>query len=95
MSQIANLKAALARKEGEPDYSQHLKFSRPEPYENKASGSSPFDFNREGGDIFSDHSSQRQPMGDVGNVEVVRIKVNFLNARLCPFKNRSFYYTER
>lgn len=69
--QIANLKAALARKEGEPDYSQHLKFSRPEPYENKASGSSPFDFNREGGDIFSDHSSQRQPMGDVGNVEVV------------------------
>ncbi|KAK2965214.1 hypothetical protein RJ640_019969 [Escallonia rubra] len=63
--QLASLKAALARKEGEV-----------EPMQRTLSGSScgilssPFQSNCEGSDISADRPSRRKPMGDVGNIEV-------------------------
>lgn len=69
--QIASLKAALARKEGEPEQNQHSMSGSSDRYRTKASELPPFDTNRHGGDMFGDQDSCRQPMGDVGNIEVI------------------------
>ncbi|KAF8401402.1 hypothetical protein HHK36_012341 [Tetracentron sinense] len=70
--QIASLKVALARKEGEPEYLQHsISSNSPERHRMNASGSSPLPSNKQGGgDMSGGHSSRRQPMEDVGNIEV-------------------------
>lgn len=68
--QIASLKAALARKEGESDHIQNMILS-PEVHRMKAGGPSPVHSNRQGGgDMSGGHSNHRQPMEDVGNIEV-------------------------
>eukprot|EP00268_Persea_americana_P053009 TRINITY_DN5978_c1_g1_i2.p1 TRINITY_DN5978_c1_g1~~TRINITY_DN5978_c1_g1_i2.p1 ORF type:complete len:1031 (-),score=209.55 TRINITY_DN5978_c1_g1_i2:277-3369(-) len=68
--QIASLKAALARKEGESDHIQNMILS-PEVHRMKAGGPSPVHSNRlGGGDMSGGHSNHRQPMEDVGNIEV-------------------------
>ncbi|KAK8702246.1 hypothetical protein V6N13_020609 [Hibiscus sabdariffa] len=64
--QIVNLKAALARKEAEDEQSQQYVFSSSETFQTKASDLSPFTPNRWAGDMLG----SRQPMGDVGNIEV-------------------------
>ncbi|XP_058076786.1 kinesin-like protein KIN-14F [Magnolia sinica] len=66
--QIAQLKAALARKEGESELNTIL---TPEVHGRKAGGPSPLHSNRQGGgDMSGSYSSHRQPMEDVGNIEV-------------------------
>lgn len=66
--QIATLKAALARKEGETEHLQHSPSSTPERFRMKSSGSSPSHHSWNGvGDMPNGH---RQPMEDVGNIEV-------------------------
>ncbi|XP_077218432.1 kinesin-like protein KIN-14F [Tasmannia lanceolata] len=68
--QIANLKAALARKEGEPEHLQGMMLT-PEVHRMKARGPSPVLSNQHGGgDLSGGQSNQRQPMEDVGNIEV-------------------------
>ncbi|XP_015577232.1 kinesin-like protein KIN-14I isoform X2 [Ricinus communis] len=67
--QIASLKAALARKEGEPEFAQHSASDNSERYRRKENESSPFNSNQRLGDA-NDANSFRQPMGDVGNIEV-------------------------
>ncbi|XWS46601.1 hypothetical protein CRYUN_Cryun14cG0082400 [Craigia yunnanensis] len=64
--QIASLKAALARKEGATEHNQHCVSGSSEKYRTKASDLSPFNPNQQVGDMLS----ARQPMGDVGNIEV-------------------------
>ncbi|KAK6239436.1 hypothetical protein QUC31_004905 [Theobroma cacao] len=64
--QIATLKAALARKEGETEQSLHSVSASSEKYRTKASDLSPFSTNQRVGAMLS----SRQPMGDVGNIEV-------------------------
>ncbi|XP_042501652.1 kinesin-like protein KIN-14I [Macadamia integrifolia] len=69
--QIASLKAALARKEGENEHFQLPTHYSPEKHVLKAGGSSPLHSNRQiGGDMSGGHSNLRQPMEDVGNIEV-------------------------
>lgn len=68
--QIASLKAALARKDGEPDDMQNSFSNSSERSRTKASDSSPFHSNKQGGDMLDNQNSCRQPMGDVGNIEV-------------------------
>ncbi|WVY96294.1 hypothetical protein V8G54_028445 [Vigna mungo] len=63
--QIASLKAALARKDGE---SQHSLSGSSEKYRTLASESSPYHANQRG--IVSDRLGCRQPMVDVGNIEL-------------------------
>jgi len=63
--QIACLKAALARKEGE---SEHSLSGSSEKYRTMASELSPYHANQRGADIVS--PGCRQPMLDVGNIEV-------------------------
>lgn len=67
--QIASLKAALARKEGEPEQFQNLSGSS-ERYKMKTSGISPFHSKQQDAGVLGDHSICRQPMGDVGNIEL-------------------------
>ncbi|KAG8663553.1 kinesin-like protein KIN-14I isoform X2 [Manihot esculenta] len=68
--QIASLKAALARKEGEAEHFQHSVSGNSERYRRKENESSPLDsINSRPGDV-NDSNSFRQPMGDVGNIEV-------------------------
>ncbi|XWS31769.1 hypothetical protein CRYUN_Cryun23aG0104600 [Craigia yunnanensis] len=66
--QIASLKAALARKEGETEQSQHSASGTgsSEKYRTKASDLLPLNPNQRVGDMLG----ARQPMGDVGNIEV-------------------------
>ncbi|XP_043709102.1 kinesin-like protein KIN-14I isoform X2 [Telopea speciosissima] len=76
--QIASLKAALARKEEEPENLQHSIPSSPEQHIFKLSESpvfkpsgSPLHQNRQiRGDMSGAHSKGQQPMEDVGNKEV-------------------------
>eukprot|EP00256_Glycine_max_P030771 XP_006574541.1 kinesin-like protein KIN-14I [Glycine max] len=63
--QIACLKAALARKEGE---SEHSLSGSSEKYRTMASELSPYHANQQGADIVS--PGCRQPMLDVGNIEL-------------------------
>ncbi|XP_019053555.1 PREDICTED: kinesin-like protein KIN-14G isoform X2 [Nelumbo nucifera] len=62
--QVAGLKAALARKSGEPGRHQRSMSSSPGRQRTKAGGSSPV------GDTSGGHNNRRQPMEDVGNIEV-------------------------
>ncbi|KAK7259270.1 hypothetical protein RIF29_24872 [Crotalaria pallida] len=64
--QIASLKAALARKEGE---SEHSFSSSSEKYRAKASELSPYHTNQRGADN-EDYLRCRQPMIEVGNIEL-------------------------
>ncbi|GLT56221.1 hypothetical protein SLA2020_292810 [Shorea laevis] len=64
--EIASLKAALARKEGEMERGQHSVSGSAERYRTKTSDLSPFNFNQRVGNMVGG----RQPMGDVGNIEV-------------------------
>ncbi|KAF2304724.1 hypothetical protein GH714_037717 [Hevea brasiliensis] len=64
--QIASLKVALTRKEGETEHIQHSVSGNSERYRRKENGSSN---NQRLGDV-NDSNSFRQPMGDVGNIEV-------------------------
>lgn len=68
--QIANLKAALARKEGEPEYLSSLILSSGVS-KMKSGGLSPMHSSQQNGDMSIDHSKHRQPVEDVGNVEVI------------------------
>ncbi|XP_010245442.1 PREDICTED: kinesin-like protein KIN-14G [Nelumbo nucifera] len=69
--QIASLKAALARKEGETEHLQCSISSSPERQRIKADEPSPLHSNQQfGGEMSGGHSSRRQPMEDVGNIEV-------------------------
>nr|POF09563.1 kinesin-like protein kin-14i [Quercus suber] len=68
--QIASLKAALARKEGEPEHIQTSISGSSEKYRTKASEISPFQSKQKDAGLFGDHNSCRQPMGDVGNIEL-------------------------
>ncbi|XP_059437772.1 kinesin-like protein KIN-14I [Corylus avellana] len=65
--QIANLKAALARKEGETERPQHVTYRSPERVKIKSCGSSPSHPSwKSVGDL---PGGRRQPMEDVGNLE--------------------------
>ncbi|KAK1560159.1 hypothetical protein Q3G72_022996 [Acer saccharum] len=68
--QIANLKAALARKEGESEHVHHSTSSSSEKSRTKASELSPYNSNQRTADMLSGQNNYRQPMGDVGNIEV-------------------------
>ncbi|XP_030947195.1 kinesin-like protein KIN-14I [Quercus lobata] len=68
--QIASLKAALARKEGEPEHIQTSISGSSEKYRTKASEISPFQSKQKDAGLFEDHNSCRKPMGDVGNMEL-------------------------
>lgn len=71
--QIASLKAALARKEGEPEHIQTSISGSSEKYRTKASEISPFQSKQKDVGLFVDHNICRQPMGDVGNIEVNKV----------------------
>ncbi|XP_057535874.1 kinesin-like protein KIN-14I [Amaranthus tricolor] len=66
--QIANLKAALARKDADSVRSHQSGSSSPERYRGKADGLSPFHSNQNGGNVLFDCG--RQLMGDIANREV-------------------------
>ncbi|GAV56998.1 Kinesin domain-containing protein/CH domain-containing protein [Cephalotus follicularis] len=68
--QISSLKAALARKDGDTEHIQHSTSGTPERFRMKANELSPFDAKQPGVAMLTDHNSFRQPMGDVGNIEV-------------------------
>ncbi|KAF6141314.1 hypothetical protein GIB67_024398 [Kingdonia uniflora] len=69
--QIASLKAALARKEGGPvNPLQRSMSSSPERLRMKAGGSSPVFSNRQVGDVSGGQNNRRQPMEEVGNIEM-------------------------
>ena len=68
-SQIASLKAALARKEGERGHPQHSRSSSPERFRMKSAGSSPSHPSWRSLKDFS--GGRKQPMDDVGNIEVL------------------------
>ncbi|GMP87553.1 hypothetical protein CsSME_00039878 [Camellia sinensis var. sinensis] len=65
--QIASLKAALARKEGQSELMQQKIAGSP-----CGIVSSPYHRSPQGGDILADQKSRRKPMGDVGNIEEVQ-----------------------
>lgn len=66
--QIANLKAALARKEGEPDIPYLSTLSSPERQRMNSAGSSPSHPRLQSARDVS--ANRRQPTEDVGNLEV-------------------------
>lgn len=68
--QIASLKAALARKEVEPDHYQNTVLS-PEVHRGKVGGPSTVHSNRQGGDALVGHSNHGQLIQDMGNTEVM------------------------
>lgn len=66
--QIASLKAALARKDGDSDHLQYTSSSTPERSAMKSGGSSPL---KSSCSSLGDLSSNRwQPMEEVGNIQV-------------------------
>ncbi|KAJ8444003.1 hypothetical protein Cgig2_020849 [Carnegiea gigantea] len=67
--QIASLKAALARKGGEPAPSLHSGSSSPERCRGKGGDFSPLCSNQNSGDALIKSSRHRQPMLDVANIE--------------------------
>jgi len=67
MFQIASLKAALGRKDGE---SQHSLSGSSEKYRTMPNELTPYHASQRGVDIGSDRLGCRQPMVDVGNIEV-------------------------
>lgn len=71
--QIASLKAALARKEGEPASTPNSISGSSGKYRTKASEISPFQSKKQDSGFLGDHNSCRQPMGDVGNIEVSNV----------------------
>ncbi|KAF5746715.1 kinesin-4-like [Tripterygium wilfordii] len=64
--QIASLKAALARKEGEPEHLSHSQFSSPESSITKSRGFSSHHSWHGAGDMSGNH---RHPVDDVGSIE--------------------------
>ncbi|KAF5455315.1 hypothetical protein F2P56_024907 [Juglans regia] len=68
--QIVCLKAALARKEGEPEHMLNSISGSSEKYRTKPSELSPFQSKKHDAGFLGDQNSCRQPMGDVGNIEV-------------------------
>lgn len=68
--QIASLKAALARKDGAQQHIQLPASGNPEKFKTKASELSPCQPKRQDVDMLVEHTFRRQPMGDVGNIEV-------------------------
>lgn len=66
--QIAGLRAALARKEEEAEQRSVLGSS--DKYKTKAGELSPFPLNHQSTDIMGDKIDCRQPMGNLGNIEV-------------------------
>ncbi|KAH9625424.1 hypothetical protein KSS87_011354 [Heliosperma pusillum] len=68
--QIANLKAALARKEGQ-SIRPRIEARSPERCRGKADGPSPIRPNQNTGDVLVNGNRNRQPMGDVATVEVI------------------------
>ncbi|KAM7274458.1 hypothetical protein ACFE04_016324 [Oxalis oulophora] len=68
--QIASLKAALGRKDGEMEHPQHSVSGSSERSRMKASELSPFNSKQTGEDMLVAQNNYRQPMGDVGNLEV-------------------------
>ncbi|XP_034704061.1 kinesin-like protein KIN-14I, partial [Vitis riparia] len=81
--QIATLKTALARKEGEPEDMQHSFSNSSERYRTKTSDLPPFHCKKQAGDMLDDQNSCRQPMWDVGNIEA-------RNNSMMRQKNQSF-----
>ncbi|KAK9726399.1 hypothetical protein RND81_05G212600 [Saponaria officinalis] len=69
--QIASLKAALARKEGQSVRPHHAGVSSPEACRGKTDAPSPVRPNQNTGDALINDNRDRQPMGDVANVQVL------------------------
>lgn len=76
--QISTLKAALARKELEEEHSQHSVSGSSGKYRSKGSQLSPCHSTIQGADTSGDHKICRQPIKDLGNIEV-----NFLHDNDC------------
>ncbi|KAJ8619463.1 hypothetical protein MRB53_027992 [Persea americana] len=70
-AQLATLKAALARKEVDPDHYRNTVLS-PEVHRMKAGGPSSIHSDQQGGDVLVGQSNHREPMQYVGNTEVRR-----------------------
>ncbi|KAL8139162.1 hypothetical protein V2J09_005163 [Rumex salicifolius] len=62
--QIVSLRAALARKEAEQS------FVSPDLYRSKVGGPSPLRIDHQGGEMMADSGGYRQPIQDLGNIEV-------------------------
>lgn len=69
--QIASLKAALARKEGEAEHTQSFIANNSERYKTKASPLSPLNPNQRIGDMLTVQNNCQQPMGGVESIEVL------------------------
>ncbi|ERN16808.1 hypothetical protein AMTRI_Chr02g221530 [Amborella trichopoda] len=67
--QVASLKAALTKKEGEQEQVRSARLS-PERQRIKGSGPSPMHSSRQNGDVQGVVSNHRLPMEEVGNIEV-------------------------
>ncbi|GAV66366.1 Kinesin domain-containing protein/CH domain-containing protein [Cephalotus follicularis] len=76
--EIASLKAALARKEGETHHLQYSRSSTPERSRMKSGGSTPSHRSWHGGGMSNGH---RQPMDDVCNIEVLNNSESKLKRR--------------
>lgn len=74
VSQLATLKAALARKEVDPDHYQNTVLS-PEVHRMKAGGPSSIHSDQQGGDVLVGQSNHREPMQYVGNTEVIIVSI--------------------
>ncbi|KAJ7977614.1 Kinesin-like protein [Quillaja saponaria] len=68
--QISSLKAALARKEGEPGSNQRSLCGSSEKYRMKSNDLSPLHTNQRSADMLNDHHGCSQLIGDVGNMEL-------------------------
>lgn len=68
MYQVATLKTALARKEGEEKHLKHSLSLSPERFRMKSTGSSPLHPSRKS--IGDSSGGRKQPMEDIGNIEV-------------------------
>ncbi|XP_011652945.1 kinesin-like protein KIN-14I isoform X2 [Cucumis sativus] len=68
--QIASLKAALARKEGAQQHTPLPASGNSEKFKTKANEQSPFRPKNQDVDVLIEHTIRRQPMGDVGNIEL-------------------------
>ncbi|KAL0547537.1 hypothetical protein IC582_017476 [Cucumis melo] len=68
--QIASLKAALARKEGAQQHTPLPASGNSDKFKTKANELSPFRPKSQDVDVLIEHTIRRQPMGDVGNIEL-------------------------
>ncbi|XP_024030711.1 kinesin-like protein KIN-14F [Morus notabilis] len=80
--QIASLKAALVRKEGEREHLHHSRSSSPERFKMKSAGSSPS--HPRWRSLKDLSGGRRQPMDDVGNIEAQNSALKLKRRSLDP-----------